>query len=304
MIAIAGGLGAALCWAMSTLSSARATRVMDSRSVVAWVMVIGLVINIPLVTLAGWPAGVGPAPVAWLALSGACNVGGLLLVYRAYTLGKVGVLAPIVSSEGAVAAIIAVLAGESLSGPAAAALGLTVVGVAIAARPTDPVPTPEAAPDAATDVAARTGVGPVTDVPGEPASAVVLAVIAAVIFGVGLYASGKGGQALSGVWVALPPRLVGSLVVAAPLALRRNLHSPRRAPLLLFLAGIGEVAGFVSYGVGARHGIAIAAVLATQFAALTAIGSVVLFHERLSRLQVIGVVTICVGVALLTGLTA
>jgi drug/metabolite transporter (DMT)-like permease len=280
---------------------------MDSRSVVGWVMVIGLVINVPLVAVAGWPAGVGPGPVAWLALSGACNVGGLLLVYLAFTRGKVGIVAPITSTEGAVAAVIAVLAGESLSGPAAAALALTVIGVVIAARPAAPEPeiSPEISPDAspAADIAARTGVGPVTDISRDPTSAVALAVVAALIFGLGLYATGRSGQRLPSVWVALPPRLVGSLVVALPLALRGRLHSPRRAPLLLTLAGVGEVAGFVSYGIGARHGIAIAAVLATQFAALVAIGSFVLFRERLGRLQVVGVATICVGVALLTALT-
>ena len=303
MIAILGGLGAAVCWAMSTLSSSRATRLMDSRSVVGWVMVIGLVINVPLVAVAGWPAGVGPGPVAWLALSGACNVGGLLLVYLAFTRGKVGIVAPITSTEGAVAAVIAVLAGESLSGRAAAALALTVLGVVIAARPAGPEPEPERDPILAADVAERTGVGPVTDVSRDPTSAVALAVVAALIFGLGLYATGRSGQRLPSVWVALPPRLVGSLVVALPLALRGRLHSPRRAPLLLTLAGVGEVAGFVCYGIGARHGIAIAAVLATQFAALVAIGSFVLFRERLGRLQVVGVVTICVGVALLTALT-
>ena len=33
------------------------------------------------------------------------------------------------------------------------------------------------------------------------------------------------------------------------------------------ITGLAEVAGFASYAVGARHGIAIAAVLASQFAA-------------------------------------
>jgi multidrug transporter EmrE-like cation transporter len=45
-------------------------------------------------------------------------------------------------------------------------------------------------------------------------------------------------------------------------------------------------------------------VLASQFAAIAALGGYVLFGERLTRLQLVGVVLILVGVATLTALTA
>jgi drug/metabolite transporter (DMT)-like permease len=69
-------------------------------------------------------------------------------------------------------------------------------------------------------------------------------------------------------------------------------------------SGLAEVAGFVSYAVGARHGIAIAAVLASQFAALAAVGAAVFFKERLTRVGVAGVVVIAVGVAVVSALQA
>ena len=53
--------------------------------------------------------------LAWLVIGGVGNAGGLLLVYRGLRVGKVGVVAPIASTEGAIAALIAILAGESLS---------------------------------------------------------------------------------------------------------------------------------------------------------------------------------------------
>ena len=62
--------------------------------------------------------------------------------------------------------------------------------------------------------------------------------------------------------------------------------------------------GFVSYAIGARHGIAVTAVLASQFAALAAIGAAIFWGERLGRLGVIGIAVIAVGVAVVSGLSA
>ena len=64
------------------------------------------------------------------------------------------------------------------------------------------------------------------------------------------------------------------------------------------------MAGFVCYAVGARHGIAIAAVLASQFAALAAVGAALLFKERLTRVGVVGVAVIAVGVAVVSAVRA
>ena len=69
-------------------------------------------------------------------------------------------------------------------------------------------------------------------------------------------------------------------------------------------SGLAEVAGFYSYTLGSRHGLAIAAVLSSQFAVLALAASYVLFGERLSRVQLAGVACVVVGVAALTALTA
>jgi len=69
-------------------------------------------------------------------------------------------------------------------------------------------------------------------------------------------------------------------------------------------SGIAEVVGFASFAVGARDGLAVTAVLASQFAAIAAVAAFVLFQERLGRMQLVGVTTIVVGVAILTWLQA
>jgi len=89
--------------------------------------------------------------------------------------------------------------------------------------------------------------------------------------------------------------------------------------IVAYMAGIAEtvsrkarwavqpdamVLGFFSFTIGARHGIAVTAVLASQFAAFAAIASYWLFGERLSRVQASGVATVIAGVAVLSLLRA
>ena len=103
-------------------------------------------------------------------------------------------------------------------------------------------------------------------------------------------------------WVLLPFRLLGTVLVALPLALSGRLALTRRAAPLVLAAGILEVLGFASFTVGARHDLAVAAVLSCQFAAISAVAAYFLFRERLERLQLVGVVVVLAGVTLLSGL--
>jgi len=70
------------------------------------------------------------------------------------------------------------------------------------------------------------------------------------------------------------------------------------------LSGLCEVAGFALFTVASRHGIAVSAVLASQFAALAAVAAYLLFGERLARVQLAGVASIVVGVGVLSALQA
>jgi len=216
--------------------------------------------------------------LAWLVVIGVSNVGGLLLVYSGLRIGKVGIVAAITSAEGAVAATIAVLTGERLAVAAAMTLALIALGVILASFSREE------------DAAKRRHDG----------VAVLLSCGAALLFGVGLYAAGRVSTELPLSWVLLPPRVVGVVVVALPLLLVGKLRFSREAAPYVIAAGIAEIIGLGSYTVGARHGIAISAVLGSQFAALSAIVAFFLFRERLARVQLVGVTAIIVGVAALT----
>ena len=246
-------------------------------------MLVGGVVTLPLVALAG-PVRLGSREVALLAVSGVSNVVGILLVLTALRSGKVSVGGPITSTEGAISALIAVVLGEQLATGAGLVLGGIVVGVVLAAT--------ERHPEAIDG--ARFG----------PIGTALLALAAASCFGINLYASGVIGQELPLAWAVVPARLVGTLVIALPLILLRRLRLSRSAAPLVLVVGISEVVGILSFAFGAREGIAIASVISSQFAAIAAVAAIALLHERLTRVQIAGVATISLGVAVLSALTA
>ena len=297
MIAVLGGLGAAAAWAASTLCSSRSSRMIEPMAVVAWVMLVGLVITAPLAAADGVPPALHGSVLWWLALSGAGNVAGLVISYDALRIGQVSLVAPIVSTEGAIAALISILTGQSLAPSVAATLAVIAVGVGLASSAPSEIPGSEPAGSAA----AATAAAPTRR---HGSAAAILAAVAAVAFGASLYATGRAGARLPSSWVVLAARLIGVAALALPLAVRGRLRLTRPAAPLVIGSGICEVAGFYAYTFASRHGIAVAAVLASQFAVLALIGSYVLFRERLHWIQLTGVGCVIVGVALLSALRA
>ncbi len=290
MIASLGGLGAAFLWASSTLTGSRSSRLIGAGSTLGWMMVIGIVIATPLAVVAGPMPPVTPELVAWSLGSGFGGVGGLLLVYRGLRIGKVGVVSALASTEGAIAAVLSVVAGEQLTLPVVAMLVVIVVGVAVVAlatgepgEPTDGLP--EGRPEMRLAAERR---------------AVMYGTAGALCFGLSIYSTAQLGQTLNPFAAILPVRIVGVALVWLPLALSGRLKLTRRtAPMVGWIA-VAEVFGNASYVVGAKESIAVAAVLASQFAAVAAVAAFLLFRERLSLHQRSGVVAICLGVALLT----
>jgi drug/metabolite transporter (DMT)-like permease len=284
VIAVLGGLGAAVAWALSTLCSSRSSRMIPPSSVVAWMMLIGLLITAPAAALSGVPARLDAGSGAWLVASGVGNVLGLVLTYSALRIGQVTLVAPLVSTEGAVAAVIAVIAGESLAPGVGLTLAAIVVGVWLASMP---------------EAGSRE-----EGTPPHPTLAVVLAMAAALAFGVSLYATARAGAELPVSWVVLSARAIGAVVLALPLAVTGRLQITRPAAPLVAASGVCEVLGFYSYTLGARHGIAVAAVLGSQVGGLAALGAYFVFGERLSRQRTLGVCTMLAGVAVLSALRA
>src|SRR5437868_5795875 len=132
MLAILAGGAAAIAVGVSTLCSARSSRSIGAASTVGWVALIGLAITLPLVIVTAAPPELTGSSVGWLVGSGVGNAAGLLLAYQGLRVGKVGVVGPILSTEGAVAALLAVAAGQQLGVPRIGALGVIALGIALA----------------------------------------------------------------------------------------------------------------------------------------------------------------------------
>ena len=203
------------------------------------------------------------------------------MTYAAYRIGAVAVIVTIASTEGAIAAVLAVIAGEILVPGAAPILAVIAVGVAVTAA------------------GATSGAEGVPITRERELRAIVLAIGSALCFGIGLYASGRIASLLPIPWAIMPPRAVGTLIVVLPLLALRRLKLTREAAPYVVAVGLAEIFGYISFVIGAQQAIAISAVLATLFAPFSALAAYFLFHERLTVRQVAGIGLVVVGVAAL-----
>jgi drug/metabolite transporter (DMT)-like permease len=279
--AILGGVGAALCWGASTFFSSRSTRMIGAPSVLGWVMLVGFVVVAPFAAVRGVTGDAHGADVAWLAVASIGSVGGLGMSYAALRRGKVSIVAPICATEGAIAAVVAVAFGQRLAAATLVALAVIASGVILASTGNELVE-------------------------GHSSrSSVALAILAASLFGVSLYASGRTGPSLGAAAILLGARGLGVTVIALPLIAQRRLRLTRPALPYVLASGVLEVVGYAAFILGVGSGnVAVPAVLSSLFAVVAGVLGFVLLGERLRRLQFVGVAATVLGVVVLSGLQA
>jgi drug/metabolite transporter (DMT)-like permease len=300
LIAVFGGIGAALCFAVSALCATSSSREIGAASTLAWVMSLGLcMIVVPLAFVAG-ASHLSGRTIGLLCLAGSTNIAGLLLEYAVLRHVAVGIVTAIASTEGMVAAVLSSAFGAPLATSTVVLLVVITLGVVLAAAHLEP-------PGDVLAGEGQTGAGTAsTNVmvrfDSKLTRSTLLVIPVAILFGVTLYATGRAGTQAPIIWVLLPARVFGTVVLTAPMALRRKLHLTRRTFPLVLSGGAAEVVGLVCYTFGARHELAVAAVLASQCAAITPIAAFFLFGDRLRRHQVIGIAIVVAGVVTLSAL--
>jgi drug/metabolite transporter (DMT)-like permease len=297
--AVIGGFGAAIIWAIGSVGASRAAREVGSVLTLAWVMLIGLLLLGGVLPFSG-AVSLSGTRLVWLGLAGAGSVGGLLLMYRALRIGYLGVVMPIVTSEGGITAVIAIAAGQSVRPGTGAALAVIVVGVLLtagSARRTSSAPSAAVTPSG---ISTHRAAHPTAD---DARRAAGWASLAALSFGVALYGTGRAGAVLPAAWAVLPPRAVGMVAVTIPLAFTGRLRWPRECAGWLLLSGGCEVGGYFAYAVAARDSIAVAAILSTLAGTIAASIGRLLLGERLGARQLAGVGVIFLGVAAVSALT-
>lgn len=271
-------LASSAMWGTTDFFAGLRSRSSPAAAVVAWSQGSALLLLSIAVALFGSPLGVFEHPGAWVGCAAAAGIAGLvglLSFYTALASGTMGVVAPVASLGASVPVVLGLLAGERPGPLTFAGMAVAVLGAALTSGPE------------------LSG--------GLPLRPLLLALVAAVGFGLALYFLSRGAHAslLGTLWGM---RLTsGGVFVVAGLALRtRGGVRPRDLPALAAI-GAGDLGANLLYGLAATRGLlSVASVLGSLYPAATVLWARLLLGERLHRVQLCGVGLTIAGVAAMT----
>jgi drug/metabolite transporter (DMT)-like permease len=295
MTAILLALGSSVGYGVSDFLASRVTKRVAPVLLVLYSQALQSVVLLVVVMAVSQPySGAG---LAWGTAAGAVGAAGLVAYYQALAIGQTAIVAPL-ASTGAVVPLLVDLARGERPGPVAlGGLLLVLGGIAVtslaAGERDDPAPAPTWHGPPATR---HRVAGPRPPVP------ILLALVAAVLFGLFFVAVDLGGEAAGGsvLWVAfgvqlgaLPTTLAGALRARGRRRLRihdRALLPPVAALTVLNLCGDA----FLAYAV-TRGDLAVVAVLASLAPVVTALLAHALTAERPSAPQAAGAALAVLG---------
>lgn len=236
-----------------------------------------------LIAVVAAAAGAFDAPLGylpWAVSAGLAGVLGLVAFYAALASGTMGVVSPIAALGVVVPVVVGVGRGERPSLAQVVGIAVAVVGVVLASGP---------------ELSGRAGSRPV-----------VMAFLSAVGFGIALLSIAEGSRS-SALMTLVSMRVVSVVVLGAALLVlagraRRTSSAPfalaRRDVALVTVVGIGDVTANLSFGLAANRGlVSVVAVLGSLYPVATVLLARLVHDERLSRIQVLGVVGALAGVA-------
>lgn len=226
------------------------------------------------------PGQVDAAVVAWSVFVGLSGSTAIFLLYAALALGPMGIVAPITALGSAAVPVIAgIIRGEALT--ALIVVGMLLAALAVILVSRDPGPHRQVTP-----------------------RALLLSSAAGLFLGLCLIGLGLA-PATSGIWVSALGRWVATAVILAitvVLLARRGRPSGAPYPLALALAA-GALDGLANglFQVAAqRTELVVVAVISSLYPAATLLLARWLLKERLSRVQIVGVVLALGAVVTLT----
>jgi uncharacterized membrane protein len=267
----------AVTWGSISVLEAKVSRALGGQSALAWVFGVGLVVVLPVALIDGIPDATGGA-WAWALVAAGGSLAGLALMFTGLQYGRVGLVTATISVQGAFASIFAAIGGQTLHPLSIVAMGVSAVGTFVL----------------------MSGDGGLQAPPRERRG-ILLALVAAGFTGLSLFAASRGGSGIGSDWVLVCIRLSSVGFVLVPLAATGRLRSPRGVMIPVIVAGVGEVVAFSTYiEASDRIGVAVPAVIASQFALIAAATGWLVLGERLGRRQLIGAGAILAGVTALT----
>ena len=316
MLTVVLGLGSALGYALHDFLMVKVVRAAAVWTAMCWSMGVGLVILLPLaLVLYGLPSGAAEWRATAFAMGGGlCEAAALACLLRGLVTGNLSIVTPLASLAGGVVAVIAVVGGESLSRPAMIGLPLAVAGGLLASIEKAPaeevfgLDEAEEARSAGGDGAAVAAVAPPAVAGEQPAlparrargtSGAGWALLSSALFAVVILLLAQA-TALPPVAIAAYGRL-GTMVVLVPVALLlAGLRLPRRLAGRCGIAGVFDATGFLLFAAAIVIGpLAVASVVIAQGGTMAVLLGYLVLHERLSRLQYVGVACACAACTLL-----
>jgi len=284
------GLLTALTWGGADFIARFAThRVGALRSMLYMQFTGFLLLSCVLPALGGWghlADGSGWHPWAWGVLAGCINATSCLALYRAFEIGKMAVVAPLSASYPALTLALSWMTGDRLSLMRITGILCTLVGVVVVAGG-------EKTPDE-NDVAAveRSGKG--------TGWAIFAAVGFAVLFWLlGIRIIPRVG-AVQTVWMI---RLTSMLLAAAVILVAKQPLRLPRGEVRWMVLGMGafDTGAFVLSNLGMKmEQVAVISVLGSLYGAVTVGLAAIFVREHVSRWQWMGIVTIFVGIFLIS----
>jgi len=264
----------AVVWGASDFVAGVLSRSLRPVVVVAWSQLIALALLTAIVLVQGLPLHgyAGWAPCA--ALAGMAGALGLLSFYAALSTGTMGVVAPIAAVGAAIPVLLGVLTGEQPSPVAWAGIAVALLGVILASGPE-----------------LQQGLG---------ARPVLLAAVAAIGFGVALFALDRGAR-ISLVHTLWGMRLTSGVGFLALAVVARSLGgvTVRQVPILVAV-GTSDLLANALFGMASSSGlVSIAAVLGSLYPVVTIVLARYVLHERLRPVQVLGSALAMAGVVLI-----
>ncbi|HSL09771.1 MAG TPA: DMT family transporter [Actinomycetota bacterium] len=288
---------AGLSWGSADFVGGLMTRRFAPATVLVVGQAAGLLFTAGLVVALGEP----PPEARFLVyggLGGLAGAIGLASLYKGLAVGRMSIVAPIAALSGVVPVIAGFAQGERPGAVQLAGMAIAGVGIVLAVR--------SPAPDhAIAAVGPDLAVAPVGDAGQERRRATTAgfgyALSAAVFLGFLVTSLDAAGDA-SPVWATMMVRLVSVplFVVAWFVRGRGGPALSRRDVVVLAVVGLFDNGANVLFAIAAREGLlSLVSVLGSLYPVSTVLLARVFLHERLGRIQTVGVAAAFVGVALI-----
>lgn len=279
-MAILLALFSSALWGSADFEGGRISKRYSPFAVTGLSQAIGLLCGVILVLATGAWREKAMGPDGYLfpsAMAGILGYLGLICLYTGLATGKMGVVSPISSLSAIIPVTIAVAGGEKLSTLALLGITIALIGAFCTSGP--------------------------EFTQGLPFRPILLAVSSALCFGFALTFMTRG-SAVSALMTMATMRAT-TFLISCCLALKyRTLGGIARSDMKsIIYIGVADFSANLALGVASTLGlISIVVVLGTLFPIATALLAFWILHERLHRVQYVGMALALVGIAIISAL--